>query len=855
MSTIGKRQLAAILFADIAGYTALMQKDEATARQMLDKFHFAINTTVESYQGRVVNNYGDGCLCTFGSAVAAVQCAKELQEEFQSLPKVPVRIGLHSGDVFFEKDNVYGDSVNIASRIESLGVPGAILFSKRIKRHIANQPEFKVELIGEFDFKNVDKTMEVFALTNNGFVIPKQEEMQGKLKVKPKSNRRWLIPALLGLVLAIVGSFYFYYQNKIETPATPDSIAIFPFDVKSGNPDIQYLGKGMVDLISAKLEGVPNLNPIDPNRVFNHLKKANEEVPALEKATEISNALGASEFILGSIIEINETLQISASKYDSKGILVAKETIEGQKAQLASLIDDLTRALIADKLEKEGQELNSIAMMTSENLPALKAYLEGEQAYRKTDFNAAFEFFETAVSLDSTFSMAWLRMYSSRGWGGGGRTLNVDPLDKAIQYSDKLPPKWQDLIKANKIWQSGLPGNEKIIADMLRKYGEHPELTNLMAEHIFHFYPIQGRPFTEAKPWLEKSRELDPQNLETLRHLGDIAWAEGDERALQKYMDELPKDSRQWILNSIRLLTFQDSISETQIEQVAAHPSFNLSYFWPREAIPENPNLLIELGLRFEPYEDNERRVHWINRHLALLKGQEKEAIARLKIDWKTNPPDGVRPLARSASIISSRSYLPYEDLYQMLLDSLAVYDTPPAFFASAKYAWALGQEEQYKMNKQKLADASQQSQGIINPARYYHWSLAAFEAQQNGDHEKALICIDSAFSYSPSESYIRASEACFDKIFMLADIYEEKQEYEKGIQRLENLPMWLGFHESKGYATYRLTQLYEKSGAIEKALAKCNLFLRNYKDCDEKYRPWLEEVAERRQRLINKIN
>ncbi|NNE76058.1 MAG: hypothetical protein HKN31_03195, partial [Pricia sp.] len=132
---------------------------------------------------------------------------------------------------------------------------------------------------------------------------------------------------------------------------------------------------------------------------------------------------------------------------------------------------------------------------------------------------------------------------------------------------------------------------------------------------------------------------------------------------------------------------------------------------------------------------------------------------------------------------------------------------------------------------------------------------LAAFEARLNGDNEKALLCIDSAFSYCPTKNFQRASEVAFDKIFMLADIYEEKQEYEKGIQRLENLPMWRGYHESKGYATYRLTQLYEKSGVIDKALAKCNLFLRNYKDCDEKYRPWWNEVAERQKRLINKIN
>ncbi len=157
-----KRKLAAILFADIVGYTALMQKDEITANQNLEKFHQTLNEKVSQHKGQIINNYGDGCVCTFDSAVDAMYCAKEVQHIFQNNPKVPVRIGLHSGDVYFKDDNVFGDSVNIASRIESLGVAGAVLFSKRIKRDITNQTDFKVQSLGEFHFKNVEKKMEIF---------------------------------------------------------------------------------------------------------------------------------------------------------------------------------------------------------------------------------------------------------------------------------------------------------------------------------------------------------------------------------------------------------------------------------------------------------------------------------------------------------------------------------------------------------------------------------------------------------------------------------------------------------------------------------------------------------------------
>ena len=101
MNNTKQRKLSAILFADIVGYTALMQSDEVTANQHLEKFHNNLNTKVSFHKGKVINNYGDGCVCTFDSAVDAMNCAKEVQTIFQSDPKVPVRIGLHSGDFFF----------------------------------------------------------------------------------------------------------------------------------------------------------------------------------------------------------------------------------------------------------------------------------------------------------------------------------------------------------------------------------------------------------------------------------------------------------------------------------------------------------------------------------------------------------------------------------------------------------------------------------------------------------------------------------------------------------------------------------------------------------------------------------
>ena len=121
---------------------------------------------VTTHQGRIVNFYGDGALCIFQNPVEALYAAMELQLGFQQTPVIPVRMGLHSGTVVTEGDKVYGDSINIASRIESVGLPGAVLISKKMRDEIKNQPEFRFTSLGNFEFKNVDEPIELFALSN-----------------------------------------------------------------------------------------------------------------------------------------------------------------------------------------------------------------------------------------------------------------------------------------------------------------------------------------------------------------------------------------------------------------------------------------------------------------------------------------------------------------------------------------------------------------------------------------------------------------------------------------------------------------------------------------------------------------
>jgi class 3 adenylate cyclase len=146
----------------MVGYTALMQEDEQKARKDRDRHREVLERLIRENQGSILQYFGDGTLTVFDSAIKAVKCAKEIQTQLQKEPAIPVRIGLHMGDIVYEEDGVYGDAVNVAARVEAISIPGAVLFSHKVFDDIKNHPEFQAVSLGEFKFKNVMRPVEVF---------------------------------------------------------------------------------------------------------------------------------------------------------------------------------------------------------------------------------------------------------------------------------------------------------------------------------------------------------------------------------------------------------------------------------------------------------------------------------------------------------------------------------------------------------------------------------------------------------------------------------------------------------------------------------------------------------------------
>ncbi len=175
------RQISSVLFADIAGYTSLMQRDEANALALLKEFKRAIFDCSPEYGGRVVQYYGDGCLMIFETAEQAVRCALVLQVNFRSKPELlPVRMGIHHGEVMVEEEHIYGDCVNVTARIETMALPGSVLVSKAAVDQVPQVEGLTFSLLGAFGFKHIQQPLEVYALNSANLPIPTAEQLSRK---------------------------------------------------------------------------------------------------------------------------------------------------------------------------------------------------------------------------------------------------------------------------------------------------------------------------------------------------------------------------------------------------------------------------------------------------------------------------------------------------------------------------------------------------------------------------------------------------------------------------------------------------------------------------------------------------
>jgi class 3 adenylate cyclase len=191
------RQLAAIVFSDIVGYSAIMQESETDAVEKVNRFRQVIENKTPFFNGRIIQYYGDGCLLLFNSAVDAVALAKDMQSEFCEEPHLPVRIGIHIGDVLIKDGNVFGDAVNIAARIQALAPPGGILISEAVQKNIANKQNISREYLKTEIPKNIKEPIRIYTVKTDRVNIFAKPRVKVNGEQREKYFHLQKYPALL----------------------------------------------------------------------------------------------------------------------------------------------------------------------------------------------------------------------------------------------------------------------------------------------------------------------------------------------------------------------------------------------------------------------------------------------------------------------------------------------------------------------------------------------------------------------------------------------------------------------------------------------------------------------------------
>jgi len=400
------RQLAAIMFTDIVGYTALMEQDEKKAFYVLKKNLALHQSVISEFRGRIIKEMGDGMLASFSNVSDALNAAIKIQNLCNNANEYKLSIGIHQGEVVFENGDVFGDAVNVASRIQSLGVAGSILFSKKITDEIKNKAEFQILSIGSFEFKNVSEPVEVFALSNDGLPVPQRSKMQGKLK-KNFKNRNLTIVFLTIFILALtVAGYYLLNGVKEEDRRNEKFIAILPFTNLNNDSSQSYFSEGMTEDILIHLSKIADLTVKSPTTTQRYKGST-------LSLSQIGIELGVGTLVEGSVRRQGSQVRINIRLIDVETeTTIWSETFDRSLDDVFALQSEIA-IVIANSLKAKltPNEKQRLVKVKTTNQNAYDHFLKARQLFKdnlpKETVEEILQLLNKSISADSKFAPAY----------------------------------------------------------------------------------------------------------------------------------------------------------------------------------------------------------------------------------------------------------------------------------------------------------------------------------------------------------------------------------------------------------------------------------------------------------------
>ena len=494
-----QRRLAAILAADVVGYSRLMGEDEEATLATLKSYRSAIDELIQTHDGRVFGGAGDSVIAEFASPVEAVRCATEIQLELEKRSaEVPderrmrFRIGVNLGDVMVEGDNLYGDGVNVAARLEGIAEPGGIWVSGTVLDHVKGKVDLVFEDIGDHRVKNIAGPVRVYRV--------RQEQRD-----------------TVGLPVSEEAAPY----------SSRSALAVLPFANLSGDREQEYFSDGLTEDIISALSAWHTFPVIARNSVFTYKGKA-------VKVQQVAADLGARYVLEGSVRKGGNRVRITVQLSDAKtGHHLWAEKFDRELEDIFEVQDEITQriaATVAPELEM-AQHRRGVKKRTT-NMDAWDYYQRGMSAFHKFNREANAEaraMFERAIELDPSYAQAYRALADThcvdawRHWAvsradtiakavaAGQRAVALDPVDASIRVTFGIA-----LLQARRF--------EQAISEQERALELNPNDAFAYA-YLGVALAHAGRP-TEALRKIEKALQLSPARDERadflLSHLARI---------------------------------------------------------------------------------------------------------------------------------------------------------------------------------------------------------------------------------------------------------------------------------------------------------------------------------------------
>ncbi len=602
------RQLAAIMFTDIVGYTALMGEDEQKAFQILQKNRELQKPIIETYNGRWIKELGDGIMASFTTVSEAVNAAKEIQKQCLKSGEFSLRIGIHVGEIVFEGEDVFGDAVNIAARIQAIAPVGGIFVSEAVHYAVANKPDIKSSFVKTEILKNVKEPANIYEIIFDQLKLPTTGRNPTNKKITTVIKKKITVPvvaSIIGALVLLIAVVVFF--NKEKNGITPDvqTLAVLPFINESGNADLEYLSDGMTETLISNLSQLPKVKVKARTSVFRYKGKA-------INVQQIGKELIVKSILSGRVLQRGQDLLVSLWLVDTNTEEnVWSKQYNKKMTDLITLQSEIAKDVAENlKIELSGTDENQLNKQQTSDVEAFQLDLKGRFFWNKRTeegLRKGVEYFEQAIAKDPGYPLAYVGLADS---------YNI------IGFYNFLPPK-EAFPKAKAAARQALVLDEKL-----------SEAHNSLA-YVLLYYDWD---FAAAEEEFKRAIELNPRYAVAHQWYANLLTAMGRwDEAIQQFKRSQELDVLSPVITAVPAWTYYyarqyDRAIQPCLKAIEMDANLALAYNWlgqayERKGMYEKAIAQFKEGLRISPDDFNLKA---LLAHVYAASGNKREAQVNL---------------------------------------------------------------------------------------------------------------------------------------------------------------------------------------------------------------------------------